>query len=429
MSEKVQSQSSLLTPDQLFEAMHDSEISENQEKTINMAEDSTNIIDTSNPQKKDDDCKLFAGGLAQEATKKDITSKVVSVKRKTCKIQDVQKRLSDAICNGNLKHVEFFLKHVTRVAKINAPDETGQSPLYIGAKHGRFEIVEYLHQNGADINAQLNYDRKDIFAGWTPLHCAAYHGHLEVVKYLVQNGALLNPGDKKDRTPLYYAIFYCKDDVVKFLKNAGAKEMAKIAPNYSYERLFDAICEGDLNSVELCLKNGVRVNANDKDGRSPLYIAAKLGRFEIVKFLLQEGADIHAKSKSGQSVLYIGAYSGNVEIVKLFHQKGVDINAKDKKGWSPLHCAAYHGHLDIVKYFFENGAWLNAKDNKGWSPLDYAISYCKDDTAKYLKTASEKQEALKRKNPSPKCSKEEIESKKQEALMRRNWLQKRRRTH
>ena len=100
-----------------------------------------------------------------------------------------------------------------------------------------------------------------------------------------------------------------------------------------------------------------------------------------------------------------------------------------REGWSPLHCAAYHGHLDIVKYFFENGAWLNAKDNKGWSPLDYAISYCKDDTAKYLKTAFQKQEALKRKNLSPKCSKEEIESKKQEALLRRNWLQKRRRTH
>ena len=490
MSEKVQSQSSLLTPDQLFEAMHDSEISENQEKTTNMAEDGTNGMDTTNPQQNDDDCKLFAGGLAQDATEKDISEyfskfgKVVYVnlkidhrtggsrgwaivlfqdvdtlsnvlakeehiikdkkvfvqkslsskegKRETCKIprvgsiSDVQKRLFDAICKGNLKHVEFFLKHVTHVAKINAPDETGQSPLFIAAKHGRFEIVEYLHQNGADINAQLNYDRKDISAGWTPLHCAAYYGNLEVVKYLVQNGALLNPGDKKDRTPLYYAIFYHKDDVVKYLKNAGAKEMAKI----SYKRLFDAICEGDLKTVELCLKNGVRVNAKDELGRSPLYIAAKLGRFEIVKLLLQEGADIHVKSNGGQSVLYIGAYSGNVEIVKLLHQKGADINAKDKKGWSPLHCAAYHGHLDIVKYLIENRAWLNPKDQENKTPLDYAITnYKADDTAKYLKTAVERQEALKRKNLSPKCTKEEIESKKQEALMRRNWLQKRRRTY
>ena len=38
-----------------------------------MAEDGTNGMDTSNPQQNDDDRKLFAGGLAQEATEKDIT--------------------------------------------------------------------------------------------------------------------------------------------------------------------------------------------------------------------------------------------------------------------------------------------------------------------------------------------------------------------
>ena len=198
------------------------------------------------------------------------------------------------------------------------------------------------------------------------------------------------------------------------------------------KRLFDAICEGNLKKVEFFLKHITHVaniNALDKTGRSPLFIAAKHGRFEIVKFLLQCGADIHAKSNSGQSVLYIAAYSGSVEIVKLFHQEGVDINAKDNKGWSPLHCAAYHGHLAVVKYLIENRAWLNPKDQKNETPLDIAFNYCKDDIVNYLKTALEKQEALKRKNLSPKCSKEEIESKKQEALMRRNWLQKRRRTY
>ena len=38
-----------------------------------MAEEGTNGMDTSNPQQNDDDRKLFAGGLAQEATEKDIT--------------------------------------------------------------------------------------------------------------------------------------------------------------------------------------------------------------------------------------------------------------------------------------------------------------------------------------------------------------------
>ena len=76
MFEKVHSQSALLTPKNLFEAMQDSdsEIRENQEETINGAEEDNNGLDTSNPQQNDDDdCKLFVGGLAQEATEKDIT--------------------------------------------------------------------------------------------------------------------------------------------------------------------------------------------------------------------------------------------------------------------------------------------------------------------------------------------------------------------
>ena len=76
MSEKVHSQSALLTPKNLFEAMKDSDskIRENQEETINGAEEDNNGLDTSNPQQNDDDdCKLFVGGLAQEATEKDIT--------------------------------------------------------------------------------------------------------------------------------------------------------------------------------------------------------------------------------------------------------------------------------------------------------------------------------------------------------------------
>ena len=53
---------------------------------------------------------------------------------------------------------------------------------------------------------------------------------------------------------------------------------------------FDAICEGDLKSVKFCLENGGKINEKDKTGRnygrSPLYIAAKHGQFEIVKFLI-----------------------------------------------------------------------------------------------------------------------------------------------
>ena len=39
------------------------------------------------------------------------------------------------------------------------------------------------------------------------------------------------PKDKKNRTPLDYAISNCKDDVVKYLKNVGAKEKGANIPS------------------------------------------------------------------------------------------------------------------------------------------------------------------------------------------------------
>ena len=156
------------------------------------------------------------------------------------------------------------------------------------------------------------------------------------------------------------------------------------------ERLFDAICEGNLKYVKFFLKHDThvaKINVNDQIGRSPLYMAAKHGRFEIVKFLLQSGADIHAKSKAGQSVLHMAAYSGNIDIFKSLHQNGAEINVKDKKGWISLHSAAYHGHFEVVKYLVQNGAWLNLEDKRGKTPLEWAISKCRDDIVDFLKQA------------------------------------------
>ena len=39
------------------------------------------------------------------------------------------------------------------------------------------------------------------------------------------------PKDKKNKTPLDFAISNCKDDVVKYLKNAGAKEKEANIPS------------------------------------------------------------------------------------------------------------------------------------------------------------------------------------------------------
>jgi hypothetical protein len=49
------------------------------------------------------------------------------------------------------------------------------------AGNGELEVVKFLVQNGANVNAKNNF-------GTTPLIWAAINNELEVVKFLVQNG-------------------------------------------------------------------------------------------------------------------------------------------------------------------------------------------------------------------------------------------------
>jgi len=61
--------------------------------------------------------------------------------------------------------------------------------------------------------------------GWRPLHEGARGGHLDVVKYLVENGADVNATTGSDGgTALYYARRVLEENhpVISFLESLGA---------------------------------------------------------------------------------------------------------------------------------------------------------------------------------------------------------------
>lgn len=58
----------------------------------------------------------------------------------------------------------------------------GDTPLARAAHNGHFQTVQYLVEQGAEV------DGKDIGDN-TALHWAAMRGHVEIVKYLVECGA------------------------------------------------------------------------------------------------------------------------------------------------------------------------------------------------------------------------------------------------
>ena len=125
------------------------------------------------------------------------------------------------------------------------------------------------------------------------------------------------------------------------------------------------------------------VNAQDDDGRTRLYKAAKNGNVRDAKRLLLAGADPNIKTKRGLSPLHQAVYWGEVEIVKALLRHGADVNIDNGKGWTPLHSAAMSAGLPrrkkIIKMLLEAGADSNKADIYGWSPKDYMKLWIKHD--------------------------------------------------
>src|SRR6266536_1758486 len=84
------------------------------------------------------------------------------------------------------------------------------------AYSGNIEIVQYLLERGADVNAPAHDD-----AGMTALQAAAIQGYLPIALWLLQEGAdVLAPGAKKNgRTALDGAAEHGRLDMLQLLLN------------------------------------------------------------------------------------------------------------------------------------------------------------------------------------------------------------------
>ena len=108
--------------------------------------------------------------------------------------------------------LEFSRLLLAHDADVGAVDKYGWTPLHRACDTGKLAVAKLLYKNGANLNhgrAQLGHFFPDVHAyanqDGTPMHCAAKRGHVDVVKWLIEAGADIDARDKYGWVPLYYA--------------------------------------------------------------------------------------------------------------------------------------------------------------------------------------------------------------------------------
>lgn len=134
------------------------------------------------------------------------------------KVHEDLNYLRSAVMNGDISKVqEIINKH-----GIEAFDGDKRTAIIWAAFFGQINILNWLINNGADINHQDNI-------GYSSLHFCSQEQNAEVASILLENGANPNILDKHANTPLWTALFTSKGnfDLVKILRINGANPKQK----------------------------------------------------------------------------------------------------------------------------------------------------------------------------------------------------------
>jgi ankyrin repeat protein len=167
-----------------------------------------------------------------------------------------------------------------------------------------------------------------IYVGDTALHLAAAGFRVEIIELLLAAGADPNSVQNHRRSgPLHYAA----DGYIR-------------GSHWNPERQVEAI--------KTLLVAGAEINAQDKNGATPLHRAVRTRSAAAVKYLLERGGDAKLRNKPGSTPFHLAvqntghggtgddlAKAAQREIISTFLTFGLSPKLKDGKGKTVLESA------------------------------------------------------------------------------------------
>ena len=269
---------------------------------------------------------------------------------------------------------------------VSVVDEGGFTALLFAARTGDGNSARRLLAAGADPNDAAP-------SGASALVVAAHSGHGGVGVLLLAASADPNASGA-GYTPLHAAILRGDADLVGALLAQGADPDARLVRGTRYAR------QGKLFALDM-----------QWVGATPFFLAAQLGRGDIMRRLADSGADPAIGLDGGVTPLMAAAglltrgfgragkdrlgremdsaemeaalrqdpdrrrvMGSGIDAVAAAVELGADVNAATETGDTALHAAAFHGFDTVVEYLASRGADLRARNARGETPLARALN-------------------------------------------------------
>lgn len=187
------------------------------------------------------------------------------------------------------------------------------TPLMLAAEAGHPDAVSVLLEAGANVAAR---DVEFGGAGATPLHYAARGGNPEVLKILIAAGADVSARDKYKTTPMQLAASNGHADAIDVLLQHTSIRATKGVS----QPLMLATAGGHVGAVKRILAANPNAHGNDPEFGTMVACSA---RVDIIKELKKAGMRFDQKDRNGWTPLRMARRAGRANVVELLQDEKV----------------------------------------------------------------------------------------------------------
>ncbi|MGH1366763.1 MAG: ankyrin repeat domain-containing protein [Calditrichia bacterium] len=241
---------------------------------------------------------------------------------------------------------------------ISTRDESGNTPLMLAVENGQVLMTQQLLAAGALANDTLPNGKNALHRTDNP----------DLIRLLINHGADSHKKDQYGNTPLKFTLNYAlrfsglreqKNEALSAFLDAGTRFPSAGEDGRWF--LHNACLVGHDALIKHLLKNDADVASKNDNGGSLLHSAAAGGVLWLAESLIAEGFAVNAINRYGQTPLFLATIEGKRAVAELLIRFDSDVVVRDLADRTPLDYAVDFARNKISDLLLLHGAAVGPK--------------------------------------------------------------------
>jgi ankyrin repeat protein len=282
---------------------------------------------------------------------------------------------------GHVPAVKILLQH--------SPTKADGPLLHLAVTQGSEEMTRaIIASSNSGTVPVLDWKNDD---GDTAVHVAIHNLHAHLIPVLNEAGVDMGITNNNRETPFFLAVEAGELDAVEQLfatgadikldepNNAGISPLMMMCMELDYQGVGSRIeMSKRVDPLRAILKSDKKVlvdRKHPKTGRTALHYSTDLGKpDELALSLLAAHADPNIQNSRGSTPLFLAAEVGRLNIVEALLNAGAKAAITNNSNSTPLHRAAQNDHAPCIEALVKAGADKDYESNHGYTPLGLAAA-------------------------------------------------------